>query len=397
MSASGTTEPRRLKGHKSEITCCIASRDRPGVIVSCGEDGCICWFDLRCKDVILTVNAGKGPISSLCFKSGNEDVIYASSGTEVISFDVHEASTWKPLEKYNYNKDEINQITFRSKSSFLAAADDSGDVKIIDTSQQHLYKTLRAGHTNICSSVQFLPWRPWEAVTGGLDSKFVIWDFSRGRPLGHVDFDTGLNKCDSDTSQCFNPPFVHAIAVPELDMLERSGKICAVARGDGIVDVIDLEAEQTLAKSKSSSHCKKGSESKNKHNLNPNQGKRLQFDRAMGGHTAAVSSVGFSLFGERGRYILSGGNDAFVKVWDWSKQANAEENSCSLEFLQLSIDARKKRTQLPLMRRGSHGQTEQDSNHRNPLVSAVGVCFLTHLGEDSDGSDLGHKCISIDC
>nr|TKW14057.1 hypothetical protein SEVIR_5G142451v2 [Setaria viridis] len=48
----------------------------------------------------------------------------------------------KPLETYNYNRDEINQIAVSSKG-FLAAADDSGDVKIVNTIQKCLYKRLR--------------------------------------------------------------------------------------------------------------------------------------------------------------------------------------------------------------------------------------------------------------
>jgi hypothetical protein len=29
--------PRRLRGHKATATCCIASRDRPGLVVTSGE------------------------------------------------------------------------------------------------------------------------------------------------------------------------------------------------------------------------------------------------------------------------------------------------------------------------------------------------------------------------
>ncbi|ONK80454.1 uncharacterized protein A4U43_C01F17880, partial [Asparagus officinalis] len=119
----------------------------------------------------------------------NEDVVYASSGTQISCIDVHMASsTWKPLETYSYNKEEINQIAFSPNSYFLAAADDSGDVKIIDTRQQCLYKTLRGVHSSICSSVQFLSWKSWSAITGGLDSKLAMWDFSRGRAYKVKDY-----------------------------------------------------------------------------------------------------------------------------------------------------------------------------------------------------------------
>ncbi|KAK0580176.1 hypothetical protein LWI29_037524 [Acer saccharum] len=319
-------EPRRLRGHKATATCCIASRDRPGLIATSGEDGCICWFDLRCKDVQLVIDVGTEPITSLCFKSGNEDVVYVSSGKEVKSFDLHMATSWKPLESYNYNKEEINQIACNSKSSFLACADDSADVKIIDIRQHCLYKTLRAGHSNICSSVQFIPWRPWEVITGGLDSKLVMWDFSKGRSNKIVDF--GLPDMNNNNEgQCYNPAFVHAIAVPDVDMLDKTDEICVVARGDGAIDVINIESELNTVRSKNSTKARKGSKSISKDNTraaemenhDQNGGKRLHLDYSLGGHTAAASCVAFSLFGERGKYVISGGNDKSVKVWDCSK------------------------------------------------------------------------------
>ena len=55
---------------------------------------------------------------------------------------------------------------------------------------------------------------------------------------------------------------VHAITVPEADMLEKSGKICVVASGDGVIDVIDIGSELVAAQSKSSLKAQKGSKSR---------------------------------------------------------------------------------------------------------------------------------------
>ncbi|KAG2315530.1 hypothetical protein Bca4012_066345 [Brassica carinata] len=133
------------------------------------------------------------------------------------------AGSWKPLESYGYNKDEVNQVVCNGRSSFLASADDSGDVKIPQWLKDYIITSFVA-LSSICSSVQFIPWRPWEVITGGLDSKLVLWDFSKG--------------------QCLNPAFVHSIAVPEMDMVDKLGKICAVARGDGIVGLITIAQER---------------------------------------------------------------------------------------------------------------------------------------------------------
>ncbi|KAL7202996.1 hypothetical protein ACSBR1_034444 [Camellia fascicularis] len=55
-------------------------------------------------------------------------------------------------------------------------------------------------------------------------SVLVMWDFSEGRPQKLVDF--GVPDADSGGSagQCLNLAFVHAIAVPEVDMVDRLGK-----------------------------------------------------------------------------------------------------------------------------------------------------------------------------
>ncbi|CAD5187920.1 unnamed protein product [Musa acuminata subsp. malaccensis] len=342
--------PRRLKGHKAAATCCVASRLRPGVIASSGEDGCICLFDLRCKDVLFTIDVGEEPVSSLCFKTGNDDILYASSGTKVSCFDIQMASSWKPLETYSYNKDEINQISFSTKSNFLAAADDSGEVKIIDSCQQSLYRTLRMVHTSICSCVQFVPWKPWTAITGGLDLKLAIWDFSKGRPHNVIDYgmaEPDSNITNGNAGQCFNPAFVHSIAVPEVDMLPGLNKVCAAARGDGVIDVIDLEVELANTKSKSSSIAKgsqprsRKADAQSAKTMGQVLRKRTRLDYSLGGHTAGVSCVSFSLFGERGKFLISGGNDASVKLWDWSKCSYPEQASCSTH-LSLTVNMNRK-------------------------------------------------------
>nr|XP_020187991.1 WD repeat-containing protein 53 isoform X1 [Aegilops tauschii subsp. strangulata] len=392
-ATSADRKARRLRGHKKgAVTCCVASSARPGVVASSGEDGCLCWFDLRTKDVLLTIEAANKPISSICFKSGNEDHVYISAGNEILSFDIRMGSQSKPLETYNYNRDEINQIAVSSKG-YLAAADDSGDVKIVNTTQKCLYKRLREAHTSvslygldklipfhqitvfrfsfayyyshfnvsvalqlsslaifqqICSSVQFIPWRPWTAITGGLDSKLAVWDFSKGRTLFSIDYgspELQNSSSSGSTGQCLNPAFVHSVAVSEEGILGGLYKVCAVARGDGAVDVVDLEYELAPAKSKGPSRARGSTMSSKTTDLgdgsnNQCQRRRIHLDYSMGGHTAAVSCVAFSAFGEKGKLLVSGGNDASLKVWDWSKGFSPETSSNS--ELVLDIDVKKK-------------------------------------------------------
>ncbi|CAN4105636.1 unnamed protein product [Withania somnifera] len=98
--------------------------------------------------------------------------------------------------------------------------------------------------------------------------------------------------------QSLNPAFVHALAVPEIDVVDKFVKICAVARGDGVVSEMNVESELNTAKSKSSAKPKKGSKSAPKvdgSSADPETGNQnggdLHLDHSLGGHTAAVSCV----------------------------------------------------------------------------------------------------------
>lgn len=48
------------------------------------------------------------------------------------------------------------------------------------------------------------------------------------------------------------------------------------------------------------------------------------------------------MFGERGKSIVSGGNDKTVKVWDCSRHLDGEQPSSSDDLLRLKINLGKK-------------------------------------------------------
>ena len=64
-------------------------------------------------------------------------------------------------QRYTHNAEEVNQVAVNSRGSFLAAADDAGEVTVVDLKSHARHKRLRGGHSNICSSVAFRADHPW--------------------------------------------------------------------------------------------------------------------------------------------------------------------------------------------------------------------------------------------
>ncbi|GMP87675.1 hypothetical protein CsSME_00039949 [Camellia sinensis var. sinensis] len=82
---------------------------------------------------------------------------------------------------------------------------------------------------------------------------------------------------------------------------------------------------------------KRNASSANAGTQDQNERKKFSFDYTLEGHTFAASCVAFSMFGVKGKYIISGGNDRLVKVWDWSRYLDATQTSSNSDLLHLSI------------------------------------------------------------
>lgn len=180
-----------------------------GVLASGSED-CLCVWNSDGTPSTKINSPNDSDIAGVCFSKQKPEELFFSAGTKIFNYDLRSMSS--PLCEFEYNEDEINQIVVHDKGQYLAACDDTGAVKVIDLHQKKLFKTLNRSHTNICSSVQFRPQRPWDLVTGGMDFKVVYWDFSTGRASHEVNIqDTGTE----DDKYFINPPFVHSVHLKE--------------------------------------------------------------------------------------------------------------------------------------------------------------------------------------
>jgi WD40 repeat protein len=127
------------------------------------------------------------------------------------------------------NSDEINRIVIHPKGDYIAACDDSGEVKLFEPIRHSLVRTLRSKHTNLCTSLAFRPKSGHQIVSGGMDCQVVIWDTSNGR--AQHSFSTN----DASSGSGVNPPFVHS-----LDMAV-SGDECAFGLGNADVLLYSLK------------------------------------------------------------------------------------------------------------------------------------------------------------
>lgn len=82
------------------------------------QDGCVCWFDMRCKDVLFVMLVGEDPISSLCFKPGDfVFILYV-----MVNFFVSNINLFKILHTIRHG----GLLNMRSVFLHLAALLDNG-------------------------------------------------------------------------------------------------------------------------------------------------------------------------------------------------------------------------------------------------------------------------------
>lgn len=269
---------RHLANGHTKTVLTVAATNSPDVqLISGAETGELAvWsVDGACLHQWQIAGAD-GDATSVACSNICHDLFYVACGVKIYCYDLRNLSSY--FNSYNFNEDEINEISLNEKETFLAAADDSDNIKVINLTDSTVFKTLRK-HTNICSAVRFRPHWPRELLSGGYDSKLIQWDVSKSR--AYCIMDMREMGCIPDELDCYlvNPPFVHSIAV------STTGNTVAVGTENALVHLFDASK------------------------------KTLQLQHTLCAHTRGVSQVYCPMFAPD-KFVVSGGNDGRICVWD---------------------------------------------------------------------------------
>lgn len=266
-------------GHTETILCCAVTGDQR--IISGGEGGQICVWSLDGSAPQKNNVSENGDDVVCIYPSKLSHQTYVACGTNIHCFDSRQ---WKnSVFTFHQNKDEINQIILNENESFLAACDDSGQIKVYNVQEKQVYKTLEK-HTNICACMCFRPRRPWDLLSGGFDNMLLQWDFSRGRSVCNIDMSELYLDEPLQSSYSVSPPFIYSMSI------SPSGHQVVCGTENGLVQLFDA-SQRTLA-----------------------------FISSLTSHRSGVSQVHY--LPNHDNLLVSGGNDGYIMLWNTSVQPN---------------------------------------------------------------------------
>ncbi|NXF11189.1 WDR53 protein, partial [Smithornis capensis] len=310
-------------GHSSSILCLAVSAE--GLVVSGGERGELALWDGGGAPVGQLRLPEQHDVTSVVFSSRRPSTLYASHGETISVLDVR--SLQEPLERFHVNEEEINCLSLNDTDSSLAAADDSGAIKVLDLESKKVTRSLR--HSNICSSVAFRPQRPQSLVSCGLDMQVMLWNLQKVRPL----WTTNLQECGweegspQSAGQFLNPPLAHSLSVASC------GNVFGCGAQDGKVRIFRVT------------------------------GVKFERELEFQGHSLGVSQV---LFMPEGYWLLSGGNDGRVLLWDVGSELGKQQKSPAKSL-------QRKKTQAPASSRKNGKLNQVSSGEQGGVVPKLSI------------------------
>uniref|UniRef100_V9L070 WD repeat-containing protein 53-like protein n=1 Tax=Callorhinchus milii TaxID=7868 RepID=V9L070_CALMI len=280
-------------GHSTGVLCLDANCE--GLVVSGAEEGnLVTWSSEGCP--VSSLKLGADDITYVSFSRTDSNTLYTSHGEAISILDIR--CLKEATECFKVNEDEINCLSVNETSSHLAAADDSGSIKIIDLANRKVSRTLRK-HSNICSCVTFRPQRPHSLLSCGLDMQVMLWNLQKTRPVWTVNFQELTEEEEEEEEmqqqagcQLFNPPLVHFTSVASC------GNVFACGAEDGKIRIFRIT------------------------------GTRFELEHGFSGHSLGTSQVHF-LNLSHPYWLLSGGNDGKVALWDVGERILKDNRSPS--------------------------------------------------------------------
>ncbi|XP_036977359.1 WD repeat-containing protein 53 [Acanthopagrus latus] len=273
------------EGHSTAILCVGASSGPEGLLASGSEGGEVTVWSQEGTIVGRLTLPGEEDSTGVVFSPAAPSQLYVSHGDTVSVLDPRNLKG--PVEEFQgAGEEEINALALNETGSSLAVADDSGAVRVLELPGGKVFRTLRR-HTNICSSVAFRPHRPNNLLSAGLDMQVMLWGLQKTRPLWTLNLqDVAEEEGDHQQrpGQLFNPPLVHCVSVASC------GNILGCAAEDGRVHLMRIGS-----------------------------GSKLEQQGAVKAHSQGASQAHFVNFLPHPYWLVTGGNDGQVALWDLSK------------------------------------------------------------------------------
>ncbi|XP_063350259.1 WD repeat-containing protein 53 [Pelmatolapia mariae] len=273
------------EGHSTSILCVGVSVGPETLIASGSEGGEVTVWSQEGTIVGRITLSGEEDSTSVVFSPSAPNQLFVAHGDAVSVLDPR--SLKGPVEEYQAaGEEEINALALNETGSALAVADDSGAVRVLEVPGGKVCRTLRR-HTNICSSVAFRPHRPNNLVSAGLDMQVMLWGLQKTRPLWTLNLqDVAEEEGDQQQrpGQLFNPPLAHCVSV------SSCGNILGCAAEDGRVHLMRIGS-----------------------------GSKLEQHGAFKAHSQGASQAHFVNFLSHPYWLVTGGNDSQVALWNLSK------------------------------------------------------------------------------
>lgn len=255
--------------------------------------------------------------------------------------------------------DDVSALALDSKYQRMAVADDSGDINVVSLAIKEdggeefpLVQTFKNAHGDASSgcatAVSFRAHKPEEVISAGYDCTVKKWEINRKNKEVNAwkikevpSARKGNEAFVESTSTAFNPPFINSMKCWEEEEnasvsstsnniksnIGGMKRLCVVARGDGIVSVLDLDGKKSGTTSKKTSGKKKtgGATGPLRNFPAIHLGEAMNDDGSRFGHTHACSYAQF-LPGYEGSKIISGGLDGKIVIWDWTLEREESAN-----------------------------------------------------------------------
>ena len=342
-----------LKGHKSPV---LSLAIEGSILLSGDESSQIRLYDLRtcrtekCFTSSLFPPDSEG-ITGLQFNSNS---FWASAGSSITEFDLRAEGlifaapapprpppafvlqTIAPFTNSNSEEfSEINSLTTCDAS--LCAVDDNGMLFVMDDVEGCVTQRIGFDSSPILTSVASTKRIGNKSIVavGGTDSCLTLFDLDGTQSrvsgkgtlegdvynVGQVNFATSLQSAsDNNTkSQLCNPPFLNSLC------WGGDGRWIVAGLGDGTLGLCSVAEDRKKSGMMNLAEFGEG----NGKGKKPANHTRLGGDGTYG-HTGSVASVDVPrAWGDGSRYILSGGTDRNVCLWDLKGYSKSVVTGCS--------------------------------------------------------------------